>query len=38
MSDGLGVEQGLPCLTLGNQLHDKQRVDIMMCADCVSSA
>ena len=38
MSEGLKVEQGAPRLTLGNQLHGKQRVEIVMCTDCVSSA
>ncbi len=38
MSEGLEVKQGLPRLTLGNQLHDKQSVEIVVCSDCVSSA
>ena len=38
MSDGLGVEQGLPRFALGNQLHDKERVEVVSCSDCVSSA
>ena len=38
MSDGLEIEQGLLRLTLGNQLHEKQIVEIVMCSDCVLSA
>ena len=37
---GLEIEQGLPRLTLGNQLHGKQIVEVaeVMCNDCESPA
>ena len=40
MSEGLEVKQGLPRLTLGNQLHDKQVIEAVevMCTDCELSA
>ena len=40
LGNGLEVEQGLPRLTLGYQLHDKQIDEAMevMCIDCESSA
>ncbi len=40
LSNGLEVEQRLPRLTLGNQLHDKQIVEIVkvMCTGCGSAS